>query len=274
MEKKNKVELLAVQMCSAIANLELNIQKVEGLLRGCLSKRNADFVFLPEVWTCGWECSVFGVCAENIDTAKSVLMLKRIAKEYKINIIGGTFIQDKGNGVLTNSCPVINRQGELVCTYEKNHLFSYYGCAEGEYITAGENPVMVELDGIKIGLTICYDIRFPEIYRAYRKEGADLLVNLAAWGANKKIPWDSMTTSRAVENQAYFVALTQTGLLKDGSANLGHSMILDYKGDILSEINEIEGGVYANIDLDEMYKFREKCRVIDDIRESYEVIKK
>ena len=76
---------------------------------------------------------------------------------------------------------------------------------------------MVELDGVKIGLTICYDIRFPEIYREYRKQGADLLVNMAAWGAEKKIPWDSMTTSRAVENQAYFVALTQTGVLKDGS---------------------------------------------------------
>ena len=97
---------------------------------------------------------------------------------------------------------------------------------------------------------------------------------MAAWGAEKKIPWDTMTASRAVENQAYFVALTQTGVLKDGSKNLGHSMILDYKGDILSEINLIEGGIYASIDLDEIYSFRDKCRVIDDIKQSYEVIKR
>ena len=273
MEKK-EVRLLAIQMGSTIADVDKNILKVEKLLEENLSLNSADFVFLPEVWTCGWDCTSFGDCAEDIEQAQSVNMLKKIAQKYNTNIIGGSFIEKKKDGTLANSCPVINRKGELVCTYEKNHLFSYYGCAEGDFITAGDNPVMVELDGVKIGLSICYDIRFPEIYRAYRKAGADLLVNLAAWGASKKIPWDSMTTSRAVENQTYFVALTQTGMLKDGTENLGHSMIMDYKGDILSEINKIEGGIYANIDLDEMYEFRNKCRVLDDIKESYEVIRK
>ena len=271
MEKK-KVKLLAIQMGSAIADIDKNILKVQKLLEDNLSSCSADFVFLPEVWTCGWDCQSFPYCSESIEQSKSIDMLKRIAKKYNTNIIGGSFIEKKQNGALTNSCPVINKKGELVCTYEKNHLFSYYGCAEGDFITAGKSPVIVELDGVRIGLTICYDIRFPEIYRAYRKAGVDLLVNLAAWGASKKIPWDSMTTSRAVENQTYFIALTQTGVLKDGSENLGHSMILDYKGEILAEINKIEGGIYADIDLDEMYEFRDKCRVIDDIKDSYEVI--
>ncbi len=271
MEKKTKVVLLAVQIGSVIGNLDKNINKVELLLEQKLSDRIADFVFLPEVWTVGWDCESFPVSAETFADSKALNMLQRIAKKYSVNIIGGSVIEKKSDGTLVNSCPVINRNGELVCTYEKNHLFSYYGCAEGSYITAGKNPIMVELDGVKLGLTICYDIRFPEIYRAYRKAGADILINMAAWGANKKIPWDSMTTSRAVENQSYFVALTQTGELKDG-ANLGHSMILDYKGDILSEINKIEDGIYAEIDLEEMYNFRDKCRVLDDIKDSYEVI--
>ena len=273
MEKKKKITLLAIQMGSEIADLKANISKVRELLEKKLSVRPADFVFLPEVWTVGWDCVSFPDCAEEINSSEAVNMLKSIAKKYAINIIGGSFIEKRGK-TLANTCPVINRKGELVCTYEKNHLFSYYGCDEGKYITAGKNPVMVELDGIKTGLTICYDIRFPEIYRAYRKAGADILVNMAAWGASKKIPWDSMTTSRAVENQSYFVALTQTGVLRDGERNLGHSMILDYKGEILSEITESEGGIYAEIDLDEMYDFRDKCKVISDIKKNYEVIKK
>lgn len=268
MEKKTKVRLLAIQMGSVIADLKANIEKVECLLEKELIRYAADFVFLPEVWTSGWDCPSFEKCAEDINNSESIKMLQRIAKKYSVNIIGGSIIL-KG---MTNSCPVINRQGELVCTYDKNHLFSYYGCEEGKFITRGKNPVMVELDGVKLGLTICYDIRFPEIYRAYRKAGADILVNMAAWGASKKIPWDSMTTSRAVENQSYFVALTQTGVLKDGTGNLGHSMILDYKGDVLSEINQIEGGIFAEVNLDEMYEFRDKCRVLDDIKDSYEVI--
>ena len=108
---------------------------------------------------------------------------------------------------------------------------------------------MVELDGIKIGLTICYDIRFPEIYRAYRKAGADILVNMAAWPKSRKIHWDTLTRARAIENQTYMVALTQTGLLADGVENLGHSMIIDYDGNILDEIEEKEGGIYAEINL-------------------------
>lgn len=272
MEKKRKITLLAVQMESLIADKDRNILKINNLLKEVLSKRTADFVFLPEVWTVGWDCPSFFDCAEDINNAESVKMLQSVAKKYQTNIIGGSIIEKKSNGEYSNTCPVINRKGEVVCTYEKNHLFSYYGCDEGTFITAGKNPVMVNIEGINIGLSICYDIRFPELYRAYRKAGADLLVNMAAWGANKKIPWDSMTTSRAVENQTYFVALTQTGSLKDGTKNLGHSMILDYKGDILSEINEIEGGIYAEIDLQEMYDFRDKCTVLNDIKSSYEVI--
>ena len=271
MEKK-KVKLLAIQMGSVIANIDKNIQKVRELLEKNLLQKSVDFVFLPEVWTCGWDCPSFIDCAENVEESKSIAVLKSIAKIYQVNIIGGSLILKNSDGTLTNTSPVINRKGELVAIYNKNHLFSYYGCDEGKYITRGENPVMVELDGVKIGLSICYDIRFPEIYRAYRIAGADIMVNMAAWGAEKKIPWDNMNTSRAVENQAYFVALTQTGVLKDGSRNLGHSMILDYKGDILSEINEVEGGIFAEIDLESMYDFREKCRVLEDIKSSYEVV--
>ncbi len=270
--QKEKVRLLAIQMESIIGELELNIDTVKNLLIANLEKYNgADFLFLPEVWTVGWYTPAFIDSAETIEQSKALKMLSDIAKKYSVNIIGGSFIR-KDFDKYYNSCPVINRMGELVCLYDKNHLFSYYGDNEGSYITKGTNPVMVDLDGIKIGLTICFDIRFPEIYRAYRKAGADILVNMAAWGKAKKIPWDYMTTSRAIENQTYMVALTQTGLLPDGKENLGHSMIIDYEGKIMDEINEIEGAIYAEADLTKMYEFRSKCTILNDIKNSYEVV--
>ena len=271
MEKAN-VKVLAVQMESAIGELKLNIDTVRNLLIANFEKYgNADFVFLPEVWTVGWEPSVFPDTAQDINDSDAVKMLKEIAEKYSVNIVGGSFIR-KNKDKLFNSCPVIDRNGNLIAVYDKNHLYSYYGCDEGKYITCGKNPVMVNIEGVKIGLTICYDIRFPEIYREYRKSGADLLVNMAAWGKSKKIPWDSMTTSRAVENQSYMIALTQTGLLADGNENLGHSMILDYEGKILAEIEEKEGGIYAELDLNKMYEFRDKCTILNDIKDSYEVV--
>lgn len=272
MEKKSKIKLLCLQIGSIIADKSENEKKVEVLLEKALSSLKVDFVFLPEVWNVGWDCPSFPQVAEKIGESTSINLLKKIAKKYSVNILGGSVILKTNDNECFNTCPVINSEGELVCTYDKNHLFSYYGCNEGDYVQAGKNPVMVELEGIKIGLTICYDIRFPEIYRAYREAGADLLVNMAAWGYEKSIPWKTMTTSRAVENQTYFVALTQTGYLKDGARNLGYSSIIDYKGDVLADINEVEGYFSAEIDLDEMYQFREKCTILKDIKDSYEVV--
>ena len=271
-KKKEKIKLLAIQLESAIGDLELNINTVENLLVANLNKfPDSDFVFLPEVWTIGWHCPSFPSSAETLLDSKAVKMLQNVAKNFKVNIIGGSFIEKKENK-LFNTCPVINREGKIVCTYNKNHLFLYYGDSEGDYITKGSNPIIVELDNIKLGLSICYDIRFPEIYRVYRKMDADILVNMAAWPKSRRIHWDSLTTARAVENQSYFVALTQTGLLENGSENLGHSMIIDYEGKILDEINELEGAIFAEIDLEKMYEFRNKCTVLKDIKDSYEVI--
>ena len=176
-----KIKLLAIQIESAIGDVALNIETVKNLLKANLDKYgNVYFVFLPELWTVGWDCPSFTASAEVLEESKAVKMLKEIAKTYNVNVIGGSFVEKQADK-LFNTCPVINRNGELVCTYNKNHLYSYNGDTENQYITVGSNPVMMVLDGVKIGLTICYDIRFPEIYRAYRKAGADLLVNMAAW---------------------------------------------------------------------------------------------
>ena len=271
--EKEKVRLLAIQMESVIGDIDLNIDTVKNILSANLDKyEGADFVFLPEVWTVGWEPSVFQSTAETMQNSKAVKMLSEIAKKYNTNIFGGSFIRLGDDGKYYNTCPVINRSGNVIAHYDKNHLFSYYGCNEGSYIQRGEHPILVEIEGVKFGITICYDIRFPEIFRAYRKLGADILMSLSAWGKSKKIPWDSMTTSRAVENQTYMVALTQTGLLLDGKENLGHSMIIDYEGNILDEIEEKEGGIYAEVNLLNMYNFRNKCTILNDIKDEYKVI--
>lgn len=170
-----------------------------------------------------------------------------------------------------NTCPVINRRGELIAHYNKSHLFSYYGDTEGEIVKEGENPVIVNIEGVKIGLSICYDIRFPELYRAYALKGVDLMVNVAAWGIKKEIPWVSMTHSRAVENQCYFVALTQSGEILNGDYNLGKSFIIDYKGDNLAQIDSGEGAISAQICFEEQNLFREKCTILKDIHNGYVV---
>ncbi len=258
-------KISAVQIGSE--ELNSNYRKVEKII---YDMPKTDVIVLPEVWTTGWCCRKFTENAEELKTSRTINFLSRIAKDKNANIIGGSFILKK-DGKYYNTCPVINRNGDLVALYDKCHLYSYYGCDEGKYITPGKQPVMVELDNIKFGLTICYDIRFPEIYRAYRLSGADVIVNCAAWASTKPVPWDIMTRSRAVENQIYMVAVNQCGKLEDGGFNLGHSRIIDYNGNILSEITDTEGFIQADLDLDKMYEFRNKCLILNDIKENYEV---
>ena len=99
-----------------------------------------------------------------------------------------------------------------------------------------------------------------------------MLVNCAAWGLKKPIPWECMTRCRAVENQAYMIALTQSGYIENDEWNIGHSRIIDFKGDSVIEIkDQQEGAMNATLDFTQMYDFRNKCTCINDIRETYEV---
>lgn len=271
-EFDKKIKVAALQMSSSIGDRAANYNKVREILERDMVQ-DFDLLILPEVWTVGWSCEDFTACAEFIEDSETINFLSEIAKKYDVNILGGSFIQKMPAGKSLNTCPVFNRKGELVASYSKNHLYSYCGCTEGDYIKVGDSPVMVDIDGVKIGLTICYDIRFPEIYRAYREAGADLLVNMAAWGLKKPIPWEVLTRARAIENQCYMIALTQSGVIKDDDWNIGHSRIIDYVGETVSEIkNQNEGLMFAEINLKNMYEYRNTCTILKDIRKCYEVI--
>ena len=271
MEEFKTVKISALQMHSEISEVDKNISKVKYLTEKELPGKT-DFLVLPEVWTVGWSCEDFTQSAEHICESKTVKFLSELAKKFNMNILGGSFIEKRDNGKFYNTSPVINRAGELVTTYSKTHLYSYCGCTEGDFVTVGESPVMVELDGVKIGLTICYDIRFPEIFREYRKKGAELLVNMAAWGLKKPVPWQALTCARAVENQTYTVALTQSGPIKGEDWNIGHSRIFDYVGNTIAEIkDQKEGFMSCEINFKDMYDYRNSCTILKDIRDNYEV---
>ncbi len=266
-----KIKISALQMSSITGEPDKNRVKAEHLILSELED-DTDFLVLPEVWTVGWSCEDFPSSAENISDSKTVKLLSDIARKKNVNIFGGSFIEKRENGKLYNTCPIIDKSGKLKATYSKMHLYSYCGCKEGSYITEGENPVMVELDGIKTGVTICYDIRFPEIYRAYRASGVDLLINMAAWGVKKPIPWETLTRARAIENQAYMVAVTQSGKINDNEWNIGHSRIFDYVGETLTEIkDQKEGLMTCEINFDKMYEYRNSCTILKDIKDKYEV---
>lgn len=271
METQPRPKLSALQLNSITGNVQANIDKVEHLIKQNIES-DVDILVLPEVWTVGWNCEEFVKSAQKVTNSTIINFLSHTAKQYNINIIGGSFIRKSEDGKLYNSCPIFNRKGELLTIYDKNHLYSYCGCTEGNYITAGDSGVLINIEGTQIGITICYDIRFPEIFRKYRQNNADLLVNMAAWGISKPIPWETLTRARAIENQCFMVALTQSGKVDEKTTNIGHSRIFDYLGETVTEIkDQKEGFMTYTFAFDKMKEYRQECTILRDIKNKYEV---
>lgn len=262
-----KLKVLVVQNSAIIGNKKATIEQT-GLLLEKYSNRSVDLIVFPEVWSTGWYCSNFQKEAEDIETGETVQFLKNIAKKFESLVIGGSFISKHQNGSYKNTCPVISQKGELITTYDKMHLFSHKGSNENEYVSHGDELKLLNLNGTKIGLSICYDIRFPELYREYSKNGAEIFVNMAAWSNTKPEHWEIMHRARAIENQCYMITSDQTGRITDKEYNLGNSMIINPWGDIEAALDSEEDCLFYEIDTDKVKKLRHDFPLIADRRDS------
>jgi predicted amidohydrolase len=153
-----------------------------------------------------------------------------------------------------NSCVAIAKDGSVVAKYRKIHLFDVdvgdgQRYRESESTAAGDRPVWCEIEGFRVGLSVCYDVRFPELYRAYADAGADVIVVPAAFTATTgKHHWDVLVRARAIESQAYVVAAAQFGTHPHGRQTYGHSSIVDAWGAVVARREHGEGIVEHALD--------------------------
>ena len=181
--------------------------------------------------------------------------MAELAKKYNVNIVGGSYIKET-DGVCKNTCPVIIRDGQTSARYEKIHLYAPDG--EADVVSSGTTPVVVDIEGLKIGLSICYDIRFPELYRSYINTdfAPDMMINMSAWPLSRKEQYASMAQARAIENQCFFLALSQTGRIKENLYNAGSSVLVEPMGKIVSKLEYKESFILAEINTDIVNKVR------------------
>ena len=181
-------------------------------------------------------------------------MLSEAARAHRIWLIGGTLPirTDDPKRVLNANC-VFGPDGALVRRYDKIHLFKYddgkerydEGCA----IRAGDEPMAFQAGALKVGLSVCYDLRFPELYRALMHPPCDLISVPAAFTHTTGLAhWELLLRARAVENQCYVIAAAQGGLHENGRRTFGHSMVIDPWGKVLNVLPEGEGVVLAEVD--------------------------
>lgn len=237
---------------------DANRLKVSQWLEAEMRDNKPDIVVLPEMWTTAYTLTALDRVSDS-NGAKTKSFLKELALNYNVNIIGGSVANQK-NGKFYNSSFVYSRSGELVYEYDKVHLVPMLN--EPDFLAGGEKvPEVFELEGIKMGLIICYDLRFPEIIRSLALDGAQVLHIVAEWPAARTRHWKVLQTARAIENQMYVVSANRVGEY-DGVEFAGASMAINPWGDILLEgSEEDEETLSISLDLEKVKSVREEVPI-------------
>ncbi len=254
-----KVKVAAVQMDVLLGDVEANLKKFRMMLARC-AEQQVDFVVLPEMWLTGYSFRNLQALAKE-HTPAALAETAELAKEYGINIVAGSFPEADGDHVF-NTAYIFGRDGNLTEKYRKIHLFSYTG--EERFIAGGDQlPHLITSADGAYGVTICYDIRFPEVFRPLGIQGAEIIFVPAQLPHPRLNHWRILLLARAIENQSFVVGCNRVGHVKK-LAYFGHSMIIDPWGEVLAEGEEEEMILTAELDLDQVAEVREKMTVYQD----------
>ncbi|WP_223066678.1 carbon-nitrogen family hydrolase [Paenibacillus caui] len=255
--------LALIQSDIVLGDPARNRERLEAAMeRAAGAKAKPDVIVLPEMWNTGYALDRIQELAD--PSAKdSRAWISAFAAKHGIHIVAGSVAEKGEDGQVRNTMLMFDRQGREAGSYSKIHLFRLM--QEEKHLTAGNQAVTFELDGVQCGASICYDIRFPELARSLALAGAKVLFLPAEWPHPRLYHWRTLLAARAIENQMYVVACNRVG--ESGSDRFfGHSMIIDPWGEIVAEGGEEETIVTAQIQLPLVDEVRGRIPVFEDRR--------
>lgn len=241
-----------------------NIQKAEAFVNQAIGHK-AKFIVLPEVFVFRGRFNSAAVKAHVAEKlpGESLRGLMALAKKHNVHILAGSFYEAiAGKKKVYNTSCLIGPSGKIKASYRKINLFraSLKGqkVDEAQNFAAGKKGVAVEIGKFQVGLSICYDLRFPQLYRQYAQAGASVLCAPSAFTFKTgKLHWELLVRARAAENMCYMIAPNQIGTDSRGIRYFGNSMIVDPFGHIISRASIFEEIIlYADLDLNEISKAR------------------
>jgi deaminated glutathione amidase len=225
----------------------------------------ADVILLPEKWNAWLDGPGLRDQAERLDAGPTVEIMSDWARAHRVNLIGGS-IAILGDGDRVGNVSIVyDREGSQTAAYTKIHLFDVdvggISYRESDGTEPGSEPVVAEIDGVRFGLTVCYDLRFPELYRALALDGGATVLTVPSNFTllTGMAHWELLLRARAVENQAFVLATGQHGY--PGGLNkpsYGHSMIIDPWGTVLAQAPDGDGVIVADLDMAALADIRER----------------
>lgn len=251
------LNVAAIQFNIALGDIERNLAKAEAALSRA-ADRGARLAVLPEMWSAGYDYRGLATHA-----AASPGVLERVARlsaERNLVVVGS--LPEAADGKIYNTVTAIDC-GRIVGSYRKLHMFSTMG--EDRFLSPGDRTLVAATSVGQLGIAICYDLRFPELFRKMALEGAEILCLPAEWPKPRREPWITLLRARAMENQLFVVAANCCGI--QGTLDFfGTSLILSAYGEILAQGGETDVELVATLERAEMEAYREQIRCYHDRR--------
>jgi predicted amidohydrolase len=250
-----------------------NMARAEELIRQAVDSQ-PDLVALPENFLYLRAEGDQPGFSEDAEMGEHVGLLRSLARELGVWILAGSIPERiEGSGKIHNTSLLLGRRGDVHATYRKIHLFDVtlpdgVELRESKHVAPGAEVVTADTDLCKVGLTVCYDLRFPELYRRLTRAGAEVIFVPSAFTAQTgKDHWHVLLRARAIENQVYIVAPAQVGRHSDRRQSYGHSLVADPWGKIVAEAADQEGAIVtADLDLEHLRKIRRQLPCLEHTR--------
>jgi len=254
---ERKVIAAAVQFNITLGEVERNLAKVEAALRR-VAASGAQLAVLPEMWSGGF---AYKKLTELAAATPQVLdHLAQLSAELNLTVVGS--LPELAGDRVCNTAYVTDR-GRQAGSYRKLHLFSLMN--EDQHIAAGQQSVVVETAVGRLGLAVCYDLRFPELFRKLALDGAEIICLPGEWPAPRQLHWRTLLRARAIENQCFVVAANCCG--RQGKlAFFGMSLIIAPRGELLAEADDFATELVATCDFQELVDYRDQITCFADRR--------
>lgn len=255
------MKVSGIQLAVKYNQPQENFDRVHSSITKLMETEKPDVILLPEMWNVSFFPEELEGVADH-EGKETRALLRSLSKKHGVNIVGGS-VATEYDGDYYNTSYIYNREGQLVHTYHKVHLFS--PANEHEKFKRGDHLGLVELDGVKVGVATCYDLRFVEWIRLMALKGMEVLFVPAAWPHPRLHVWQTLLRARAIENQVYVVGVNECGTTDDLKF-CGHSAVISPLGKVLIELGEDDAAFTENLDLSKLKGIRKDIGVFKDRR--------
>ena len=264
-----KIKIAAIQM-STVADKMENVRTVKTYLEK-IKDENPDFVILPEMFCCPYQTENFPIYAEK-EGGPVWQQLSGYAKQYGIYLIGGSMPEKDAEGNVYNTSYIFDREGKQIGKHRKVHLFDIdikggQTFKESDTLTAGDSDTVFDTEFGKMGVMLCFDIRFPELSRMMVNDGARIVFVPAAFNMTTgPAHWELSFRTRALDNQIYMVGCAPARDVSAGYISWGHSIVTDPWGRVIDMLDEKKGILLAELDMDYEEQVREELPLLKSRR--------